>query len=196
MVAAVITDSRLPLVDIDAMEGPVGDSLRAAPFRLNIIAMMAHAETCVLPQLGVGRAVMAEQSLRPLARELLILLAARLDGCQYVWSQHGTLAQKLGATPDMLDALDRLELSSGVFDDMDKALLAFGAQVIRGGEVEDGVFERISRHLTAQEIIEAILAIGYYMTMNRVVLATRTPLEPGTSTPLMRTGLPSSARKS
>jgi hypothetical protein len=149
MAAEITADSRLPLVDIEAMEGAVGDALRAAPARLNIIAMMAHAKTCVLPQLNVGRAVMTEQSLPPLQREFLILLSARLDGCEYVW-----------------------------FGETGQALLSFGRQVIRGGDVDDGVFERVSRHFTAQEIVEAIIAIGYYMTMNRITLATRTPLEP------------------
>jgi alkylhydroperoxidase family enzyme len=60
-------------------------------------------------------------------------------------------------------------------------VLAFGAQVIRGSHVEDDVFERAARHFTGRELVEAILAIGYYMTMNRLTEATRTPLEPATA---------------
>ncbi|MTD58948.1 carboxymuconolactone decarboxylase family protein [Amycolatopsis pithecellobii] len=182
MSAEIRSDSRLPLVDIETMEGAAGAALRASPRRLNIIAMMAHAKTCVLPQLAVGRAVMTEQSLPPLPRELLILLAARLDGGRYVWSQHRTIAERLGATSAMVDAIDALDLASTAFGETDQALLSFGTQVIRGGDVEDAVFERVSRHFTAQEIVEAIIAIGYYMTMNRLTLVTRTPLEIPTTT--------------
>ena len=179
MVPDIAAGSRLPLVDIETMGDAVGVALRAAPAKLNIIAMMAHARTCVLPQLQVGRAIMTEQSLSALRRELLILLAARLDGGRYVWSQHRLIAEKLGATAAMVEAIDTLQVSSDVFSEADQALLAFGEQVVRGGEVEDPVFERVSHHLTPQEIVEAILAIGYYMTMNRLTRATRTPLEPG-----------------
>ncbi|HEY0940006.1 MAG TPA: carboxymuconolactone decarboxylase family protein [Steroidobacter sp.] len=186
MATEITADNRLPLVDIETMEGPVGDTLRAAPMRLNIISMMAHAKTCVLPQLGLGRAVMTEQALPALRRELLILLAARMDGCQYVWSQHRPIAERVGATAAMLDAIQALDLSSRAFPEADQALLFFGMQVIRGGEVEDQVFERAARHFDAQQIVEAIVAIGYYMTMNRLTLATRTPLEPDAVTAAMR----------
>lgn len=186
--AEITAEGGLALVDVETMPGPVGDALRAAPARLHIIAMMAHAETCVLPQLGLGRAVMTAQSLPPLRRELLILLAARIDSAQYVWSQHRRIAESLGATPAMVAAVEALQLCSGEFDEADRALLAFGRQVIRGGPVEDQVLERVACHLTAQEIVEAILAIGYYMTMNRITLATRTPLEPGAADAAMRAG--------
>jgi alkylhydroperoxidase family enzyme len=175
----ISAQSRLPLVDIETLEGPAGEMLRASPRRLNIIAMMAHARTCVLPQLALGRAVMTEQSLAPLQRELLILLAARLDDGRYVWAQHRKIAAGLGATAHMVDAIAALDLSSEVFADADQAVLLFGAQVVRGGEVEDAVFERVLRYFTAQQIVESIMAIGYYMTMNRIANATRTPLEPG-----------------
>jgi alkylhydroperoxidase family enzyme len=168
---------RLPLVDLDVVEGSVGDALRAAT-RLNIIAMMAHATTCVLPQLAIGRAVMTEQSLPPLHRELLILLAARMEGGRYVWAQHRPIAEGLGATADALAAIEALDTTASVFDDAERAVLTFGVQVIRGGEVDDAVFDCVLQHFTAQQIVEAILAIGYYMTMNRITNATRTPLEP------------------
>ncbi|WP_157219558.1 carboxymuconolactone decarboxylase family protein [Flavisphingomonas formosensis] len=178
--------SRLPLIDVETMEGPAGDTLRSLPMRMNIIAMAAHASTCVIPQLMLGNAVMNTQSLPGLRRELLILLAARLDGAQYVWSQHRVIAEKLGATSAMLEAIEELDLASAAFDEAEQALLGFGKQVIESGNVADEVFERALRHFTAQEVIEAIIAIGYYMTMNRITLATRTPLEPGAAAMKMR----------
>ncbi len=190
MPTQTIAGSRLPLIDIETMEGTVGDTLRGLPMRLNIIAMAAHASTCVLPQLMLGNSVMNAQTLPPLRRELLILLAARLDGAQYVWTQHRVIAEQLGATPAMVDAIDDLDLSSEVFDDADQALLAFGRQVIGSAAVEDQVFERFSQHFTAQETIESIIASGYYMTMNRLTLATQTPLEPGAEAGAMRNPTP------
>jgi alkylhydroperoxidase family enzyme len=186
MTREISAASRLPLVDIETMEGPAGEALRAYPRRLNIVAMMAHAETSVLPQLSVGRAVMNDQSLPALQRELLILLAARLDGSRYVWAQHRGIAESHGATSVMIDSIDALDLSAEPFSESDHALLAFGAQVIRGGQVGDRVFERVSRHFTGREVVEAILAIGYYMTMNRLTEATCTPLEPATAKTAMR----------
>lgn len=193
MAAEVTPNSRLPLVDIETMAGPEGDTLRAFPMRLNIVAMAAHARTSVLPQLNLGRAVMTEQVLAPLKRELLILLAARLDGSQYVWSQHRAIAEQLGASAAMVDAIETLDLTSAAFNEADQALLTFGAQVVRGGDVQDQVFETLSGYLSPQEIVEAIIAIGYYMTMNRLTVVTRTPLEPGAAQKAMRNPAPAAA---
>src|SRR3546814_20617523 len=88
---------------------------------MNIIAMAAHANTCVIPQLMLGNAVMNEQSLSGLRRELLILLAARLDGAQYVWSQHRVIAEKLGATSAMVKAIEELDLASAALDEPEQA---------------------------------------------------------------------------
>ena len=181
----MIAGARLELVDIETMTGEVGDALRARPARLNIVAMMAHAHTSVLPQLGLGRAVMTQQALDPIQRELLILLSARLDQCQYVWTQHRPLAEGLGATAAMLDAVEALDLSSASFDQPTRVLLRFGRQVIEGGEVGDEVFEQAMRHFSGGELVEAIIAIGYYMTMNRIATATQTPLEKGSAGRLM-----------
>src|SRR3546814_17908649 len=86
----------------------------------------------------------------------------------------------------MVKAIEELDLASAALDEPEQALLGFGKQVIESGNVTDEVFERCSRHFTAREVIEAILAIGYYMTMNRLTLATRTPLEPGADAMRMR----------
>src|SRR3546814_4716992 len=56
MSAEINAASRLPLIDIETMEGPAGDTLRSLPMRMNIIAMAAHANTCVIPQLMLGNA--------------------------------------------------------------------------------------------------------------------------------------------
>lgn len=168
---------RIPLVDLDAMQGTVAETLRSRPQRLNIIGMMAHAEGCVLPQLQLGRAVNNEQTLNASSRELLILLAARMDGGEYVWRQHLPIAVRLGITDDKVHALRDMHVSSPAFTDAERALLAYGEQVVRGGDVEEPVFKTAAKHFSMRELVEAIIAIGYYMTMNRLTNATRTPFE-------------------
>lgn len=171
--------SRVPLLDIDRLNGPVGDALRARGGKLNIIGVMAHAQGCVLQQLQLGRAVNSQQDLDPLSRELLILLAAHIDGGQYIWRQHVPIAVKHGATEPQIDALKRGDIKSGAFSADERALLAYGDSVIRGGHVDELTFRAVARRYSERELVEAILAVGYYMTMNRLTAATRTPLEAG-----------------
>lgn len=169
--------SRVPLLDIDAMGGPVGEALRARPGKLNIINMMAHAQSCVLPQLQLGRAVNSTQELDPLSRELLILLAAYLDGGQYVWRQHVPIAIRHGASAEKIEALEKGDIGSKAFSRDERVLLAYGRQVVAGGDIDEVTFRAAVRRYSYRELVEAILAIGYYMTMNRLTRATLIPFE-------------------
>ena len=169
--------TRVSLLDVEVLEGPVGDALRARPGKLNIVAMMAHAQGCVVQQLQLGRAINSEQDLDPLSRELLILLAAHLDGGEYVWRQHVPIAVRHGASQAKIDALEKGDIASKAFSPDERALLAYGAQVVSGGQVDEVTFRAAARRYSHRELVEAILAIGYYMTMNRITAATLTPFE-------------------
>lgn len=186
--------TRMPLLDIETLEGPVGGALRARPGRLNIIGMMAHAEGCVIQQLQLGHAVNSEQHLDPGARELLILLAAHLDGGEYVWRQHAPIALRHGIAQAKIDALGQGDIGSGVFAPDERVLLAFGAQVVSGGHVDNATFEAAAACHSHRELVEAILVIGYYMTMNRITAATMTPLETAEAEQPSRNALDAASR--
>lgn len=49
--------------------------------------------------------------------------------------------------------------------------------MIENVRVNDAVFFRMKEHFSEREIVEAILAIGFYMTMARLTEATQTDLD-------------------
>ena len=170
---------RLPLVDPATAAGEAGESLRSMPVRLNLFRVLAHAETCMVPQMRLGGAILSRQSLGDRERELLVLLVARLQGVAYEWAHHVPIALELGIGQAAIDALERLDLV-GPFDARDRALLAFGRQVVEQARVDDEVFAQVRPVLTDRQIMEAILAIGFYMTMARVLNVTETDLDADT----------------
>ena len=60
----------------------------------------------------------------------------------------------------------------------EQALLAFGREVIENVRVAEPVFAAMRAHFSEQEIVELILAIGFYMTMARLTEATEVDLDP------------------
>src|SRR3546814_10648091 len=92
-------------------------------------------------------------------------------------SQHVPSAVRHEASEAKIDALAKGAITSKAFSPDERALLAYGAQVIRGGQVDEVTFRAAARRYSHRELIEAILAIGYFMTMNRLTAATLTPLE-------------------
>jgi alkylhydroperoxidase family enzyme len=170
--------ARLPLIDPETATGEVATALAATPVKLNIFRMMAHAETCIVPQMMLGAAILARQALGHRERELLILLIAGLERGAYEWRQHVAIALGVGVPQVQIDALERADLTASVFSDSERALLAFGRQVIEDVHVDDAVFAEARRYFSPREIVEVTLAIGYYMTMTRLTEVTQTDLDP------------------
>ena len=169
--------ARLSLINPDDTQDDVARAFGSMPVHLNIFRMMAHAETCMIPQMRLGGAILAKQDLSHANRELLILLVAKVEGGEYEWLQHVPIAEGVGVPKEQIDAIEQIDLSATCFDDAEKALLAFGAQVIKNVRVDDAVFFKMKGHFSEREIVEAILAIGFYMTMARLTEATQTDLD-------------------
>ena len=170
--------ARLPLVEPDTTTGDIRISFDRMPVKLNIFRMMAHAETCMIPAMRLGGSILHRQKLSDVNRELLILLVAQLEGGAYEWRQHVPIALGVGVTQPQIDALERGNFDDQAFDDAERALLAFGREVVENVRVTDAVFARMRKHFADQEIVEAIIAIGFYMMMARLTEATETDLDP------------------
>jgi alkylhydroperoxidase family enzyme len=170
--------ARLPLLNPEDTSGDVNKLLEALPATLNIFRMMAHAETCVLPQVRLGAAILSDQELSHSNRELLILLVAQLEGGEYEWIQHVPIALGVGASQAQVDALEAGNFADAAFSSEEKALLAFGKEVIENVRVARATFAEVKAHFSDREVVETILAIGFYMTMARLTEATETDLDP------------------
>jgi len=169
--------ARVPLLTAESAGEEARNVLKALPAPLHIFRVMAHADTCFAPQLQLGAAILTRQQLGHVERELLILLVARLEGGGYEWHQHCPIARAVGIDQPRIDAIERLELESAHFSDRERALLAFGRQVTEDVRADAGTFSALRAHLCDREIVEAILTIGFYMTMARLTESTETELD-------------------
>ncbi len=169
--------ARLPLLTTENAGEEAKNILAALPATLNIFRMMAHADTCFGPQLQLGAAILARQELGHRERELLILLAARLERGDYEWHQHCPIALGVGITQPQIDALEKLELDGEHFSQKERALLTFGRQVIENVRADRDAFAALKLHFSDREVVEMILTVGFYMTMARLTEATETDLD-------------------
>jgi alkylhydroperoxidase family enzyme len=173
------TMARLPYVDPATAPESVRETLAELPADLNIFKLMAHAETNFRPLLRLGTSILAEQKLDARLRELAILRVAKLSGAEYEWVQHVPIAQVVGASDDEVAALDRGEIESDCFDPLAKLVLRFTDEVVRDVGASEQTFNAIAEHLGHREIVELILAIGFYMTVARLMETTAIDIEPG-----------------
>jgi alkylhydroperoxidase family enzyme len=170
--------ARLPLIDPDTTTGDIRASFDRMPAKLNIFRMMAHAEANMIPAMRLGNSILHRQKLSAVNRELLILQVAQLEHGAYEWRQHVPIALGVGVTQPQIDAVEQERYQDDTFDEAQRALLSFGREVVENVRVAAPVFAELRKHYADQEIVEAIVAIGFYMMMARLTEATETDLDP------------------
>jgi alkylhydroperoxidase family enzyme len=164
---------RLPLARDEELSGKIATAIQRLPAGVNLFRILAHAGDVAVAQIRLGAAILSKQSLTPKNRELLILLTAAVERGCYEWNQHVAVALHAGVTQNQIDALLDHDLDDESFDGAEAALLRFGRQTIENVRVDDGTFDALKLHYSAQEIVEALLTIGFYMTIVRVTEVTR-----------------------
>ncbi len=169
--------ARLPYVDPATAPEAVRTVLERLPVNLNIFRMMAHAETNLRPLLRLGTSVLTEQQLNATLRELAILRVAQLSPARYEWVQHVPIAKATGATDAQIAALENGELRAACFNADQQLVLQFTTEVVRDVRASDATFAAVAARFSPREIVELILAIGFYMTMARLMETTGIDLE-------------------
>lgn len=170
--------ARIPYVDPIAAPPAVREVFDLLPVHLNVFKLMAHAETCFRPWIRLGSSVLGRQKLSGKLRELAILRVAKLSGAPYEWVQHVPIALREGASQAQVDALERGDASADCFDDLERLVLRFTDEVVRDVGASRATHDALARLLSPQELVELVLAIGFYMTIARLMQTFEIDLEP------------------
>jgi alkylhydroperoxidase family enzyme len=169
--------ARLPYVDPATASEPVREAFERLPAQLNIFRMVANAETCFRPFLGLGTAILAQQKLDPLLREHVILRIGHLWNGRYEFHQHVPIAKAFGATDEQIRAHRDGNTAAVCFDERTRTVLAFTTDVVETGKASDTTFAATSKHLSPREIVELLLAIGFYSTVAMLTETTEIELD-------------------
>jgi alkylhydroperoxidase family enzyme len=170
--------ARIPYPDIDKLHPRVQEAFRGLPAPLNIFKAMAHAERNFVPLLELGGTILARQKLDGKLRELAILFVAADTGARYEWVQHVPIAKRAGATDAQVRALESKDIEAACFDEEERAVLRFTREVVRDVKASKPTFDAMARRFSGQEIVELILAIGFYMMVARLMETIEIDLEP------------------
>ena len=169
--------ARLPYVDAASAPEPVREVLERLPAQLNIFRMVANAETCFRPFLSLGSSILAEQKLDAQLREHVILRIGYLWNGRYEFHQHVPIAKAFGATDAQVRAHEAGLVDAPCFDAVTKAVLAFTTEVVETGKAGDNAFRAVASHLSPREIVELLIAIGFYSTVAMLTETTEIELD-------------------
>jgi alkylhydroperoxidase family enzyme len=131
---------------------------------LNLHLTKAHAPKLQAAGRHITRALRNECDAPRVMREIAILRASILVGCAYEEHHHRPLAAAAGLTQEQVDAIRDWRPKAHLFDDRQKALLAYVDQIaLNKGEVDDDTFAAMEKYFSPQEIVELTMcATSYY----------------------------------
>jgi len=179
---------RIPPLDPTTAPPKTREVLDRLGVPLKIFRLMAQAETNFRPLLALGTSILAEQQLSPTLRELAILRVARLSGADYEWTQHVPIAEATGVSPAQVAALAEDDVTAACFDDLQRAVLRFTTEVASDVDCGDATFAALAAHLSPREIVELIVAIGFYMMLARLMVVAQIEPDPPAGTKVLERG--------
>jgi hypothetical protein len=161
--------NRIPLVAVEDLTPEQRDRYDNAPGgKLSMSRLLAHA---VSMQPGVGMAVQGMMSgiqIPPLERQICVLAVLHLDRGEYEWAQHLQVSKSMGIPDEKVAAIANDRFGDPMFNDRERALLAFTRQVVKTVRVDDFVFNAVAAFYSPRQIVELIHVIGIYMLFVRV----------------------------
>lgn len=171
---ALIDESEHPeLTDsISKIKGARGGRL------INIYRLMLHSPALANAWFDLNQAVRYGTEIDGQSRELAVIRVAILNDVEYVQRAHGpAYALKEGLTREQVSALSSW-LSSKLFSDKQRALLAYTDAMTQTIEVPEDVFTEVRKHFSERQTVELTMLIGAYNMLTRFLKALNVDPEP------------------
>jgi 4-carboxymuconolactone decarboxylase len=160
-----------------AVEELFAERIRRSGSILNIHHTFGHAPKLSWASMQMAMALRFETSTPRLYIEIAIVRAAQLARGVYELQQHKPMLLAEGFAHAKLDALENWR-ASALFDDKERALLAYVDQMADHGNVADQTFETLGRVFTPTQIMELSFAVGSYYGTALIMNALQIKLEP------------------
>lgn len=161
--------SRIPVMRVEDLTPEEQDRYHNSPGgNLDLALLLAHARGLRGGMGELVRAMMHDIEVPPLERQICVLAVLHLDRGAYEWAQHMEVSKAMGIPAAKVEAIADDRFGDPVFNDREKALLAFTRQVVKTVRVDDFVFNAVNAFYTPRQIVELIHVIGIYMLFARV----------------------------
>jgi alkylhydroperoxidase family enzyme len=173
--------SRVPLIGDNTTDPDAAKVFQATLSRggyiLNLNRMIANAPKLMAPAGAYARALRYSSDDIPRNyRELMIVRTLQVEGGDYEFALHTHMATSCGVSQALIDALPHWQ-KSNLFDEKEKAMLAFSDQMDTRQGVDDATYHKLASLFTPRQIVELTLTGGWYIGHSHESRALRLPID-------------------
>jgi alkylhydroperoxidase family enzyme len=112
-------------------------------------------------------------------REIIIDRTCARRGCAYEWGVHiAFFAERAKLTPEQVQATARGRADDAVWTDEERLLLGLVDELCDTATVSDALWEQLSAAFTVDQMLEAILLVGFYHSVSFLANALKLAPEP------------------
>jgi alkylhydroperoxidase family enzyme len=167
----------LPFVDESQASTKTREILGNTPRKLNVARMIANASDAVFQNFSrLGNSLMTRGKLNGKLREIAILRNARVCNSLYEHTQHVPIAKSVGVSDEQLGAIDNWE-EAHCFNELEQLVLRFTDEIARNVKGTKATLDALKERLGPGEIVELIMAIGFWGMVARILETTEVELE-------------------
>ncbi|MEO8695955.1 MAG: carboxymuconolactone decarboxylase family protein [Acidimicrobiales bacterium] len=173
-------DERVPLLDLDEANRRATEIHAMGGLAdLSIFRILLRNPPVAKAVDGMLRALLFKGKLDPRLRELVIMRIAWRCRSEYEWTQHWTVARRLGVPEADILGVREWHSHDG-YGPTERAVLAAVDDVIDSGRIGPETWEACRAVLGSDEVaIELVVAIGNWHMIAGVLASLSVPLEPG-----------------
>jgi alkylhydroperoxidase family enzyme len=146
---------------------------------LKLFRTLAVHESLFARMRPLGAGILGHGLLEPRLREVMILRTCARCGAEYEWGVHATFFGKaVGLTPGEIAGTVHGGAEAPVWPARESAVIRLADELHDTAAVSDAVFAELERHFSAAQILELVIAAGWYHTISYVINAAGVQLEP------------------
>jgi alkylhydroperoxidase family enzyme len=137
---------------------------------LNLYKMLLNSPPLAAGWLHLFTAIRQQCQLPGAVRELVIMRVAIINGAEYEYKIHIPFALKEGFSQEQINALRNWQRSD-LFDERQRAALAYADSMTKEIHVPDAVFAGVREYFNSRELVELTTAIAGYNLVSRFLEA-------------------------
>jgi alkylhydroperoxidase family enzyme len=165
--------------DFAKLPDRVKQKFDSLPTKVNFFRMVGHSIGAYVEIIDLTNAIFKNLTITDFHKELLVLLVAAHEDCNYEWEQHISIAQAAGVNGEQFIAIAENRLDDEeAFPKREQALLNFGMIILEKGKVPGVVLKHTLDHFSIEELSDAIIVVGYYRMVSVYIQTLHIPIDP------------------